>query len=61
MAQEAVGMNAAGAAALVGAIGIVNGLGRLAWSTLSDWMGRAVLDKADACGTAEAVYSAHHY
>ena len=26
---------------LVGAIGIVNGLGRLAWSTLSDWMGRA--------------------
>ena len=41
MAQEAVGMNAAGAAALVGAIGIVNGLGRLAWSTLSDWMGRA--------------------
>ena len=34
-------MNAAGAAALVGAIGIVNGLGRLAWSTLSDWMGRA--------------------
>ena len=41
MAQEAVGMNAAGAAALVGAIGIVNGLGRLAWSTLSDWVGRA--------------------
>ena len=41
MAQEAVGMNAAGAAALVGAIGLVNGLGRLAWSTLSDWMGRA--------------------
>ena len=40
-ANSAVGMNAAGAAALVGAIGIVNGLGRLAWSTLSDWMGRA--------------------
>ena len=28
-------------AAAEGAIGIVNGLGRLAWSTLSDWMGRA--------------------
>ncbi|WP_314983321.1 OFA family MFS transporter [uncultured Veillonella sp.] len=41
MAQEAVGMTPAAAASLVGIIGIFNGFGRIAWSTISDYFGRA--------------------
>lgn len=40
MAQDRAGMTAAEAAALVGAAGVLNGLGRIAWSALSDWIGR---------------------
>lgn len=41
MAQEVVGMSPMAAAAMVGVIGLVNGFGRLAWSSLSDFLGRA--------------------
>ena len=41
MAQEAIGMTPAAAASLVGIIGIFNGGGRIAWSTISDYFGRA--------------------
>lgn len=40
MAQEVVQMSAAEAAAIVGVIGLVNGLGRIVWSTVSDYIGR---------------------
>lgn len=40
MAQEIIGMDAGKAASFVGLIGIVNGAGRIGWSTLSDWLGR---------------------
>ena len=40
MAQEMTGMTAAGAASMVGLIGLMNGFGRIGWSTVSDWMGR---------------------
>lgn len=40
MAQEVVGMDAASAASMVGVIGIINGAGRIGWSTVSDWLGR---------------------
>ena len=41
MAQEAIGMTPTAAASLVGIIGIFNGGGRIAWSTISDYLGRA--------------------
>ena len=41
MAQEAIGMTPVAAASLVGIIGIFNGGGRIAWSTISDYLGRA--------------------
>jgi MFS transporter, OFA family, oxalate/formate antiporter len=40
MAQEIVGMSAAAAATMVGLNGLFNGAGRLAWATLSDYIGR---------------------
>ena len=40
MAQEAIGMTPAAATSLVGIIGIFNGGGRIAWSTISDYLGR---------------------
>lgn len=40
MAQDLVGMTAASAAAMVGIIGFVNGIGRLGWSNFSDYLGR---------------------
>ncbi|WP_295828488.1 MFS transporter, partial [uncultured Veillonella sp.] len=40
MAQEIVGMNATEAASMVGIIGLLNGLGRIGWSTISDYIGR---------------------
>ena len=42
MAQEVIGMTPVEAASLVGIIGIVNGGGRIVWSTVSDWIGRGV-------------------
>lgn len=42
MAQEVIGMTPVQAASLVGIIGIVNGGGRIVWSTVSDWIGRGV-------------------
>ena len=41
MAQETIGMTPAAAASLVGIIGIFNGGGRIVWSTISDYIGRA--------------------
>lgn len=41
MAQEVCGMKATEAAAFVGIIGLLNGFGRIAWSTVSDYLGRA--------------------
>lgn len=40
LAMEAIGIDMAKAAALVGAIGIFNGLGRIGWASLSDYIGR---------------------
>ncbi|MFY0543633.1 L-lactate MFS transporter [Brevibacillus sp. H7] len=40
MAQEIAGMNAATAAAVVGLLGLFNGSGRIAWASLSDYIGR---------------------
>ena len=40
MAQEIVGMNATEAASMIGIIGLLNGLGRIGWSTISDYIGR---------------------
>lgn len=42
MAQEIIGMTPAQAASLVGIVGIVNGAGRIVWSTISDWIGRGI-------------------
>ena len=42
MAQEVVGLTADRAAALVGIVGIANGLGRLAWASVSDFIGRPI-------------------
>ncbi len=41
MAQEVVKMSPLAAAAMVGIIGMVNGFGRIAWSSISDYAGRA--------------------
>lgn len=41
MAQEMAGMTAAQAAAMVGIVGLFNGAGRIAWSSFSDYFGRA--------------------
>lgn len=40
MAQEVVGLSAAGAATMVGIMGIFNGGGRLGWAAISDYIGR---------------------
>lgn len=40
MAQEMAGMSAAAAAAMVGLMGLFNGLGRIGWASLSDTIGR---------------------
>lgn len=41
MAQEAAAMSPAAAATMVGVIGLVNGIGRLFWASVSDYLGRA--------------------
>jgi OFA family oxalate/formate antiporter-like MFS transporter len=40
MAQEIAGLNATQAAAMIGLMGLFNGLGRLGWSSFSDLIGR---------------------
>lgn len=40
MAQELVGLNAVQAATMVGLIGLFNGAGRIAWASISDYIGR---------------------
>lgn len=40
MAQDVVKMSPAAAASMVGIIGLLNGFGRIAWSTVSDYLGR---------------------
>lgn len=41
MSQEIAGLSAPAAATMVGLMGLFNGLGRIAWSSLSDSLGRA--------------------
>ena len=41
MAQELVGLSVAGAAAMVGIMGLFNGGGRLVWAAVSDYIGRS--------------------
>ena len=41
MAQETINMSPLTAATMVGMIGLVNGLGRLFWASISDYLGRA--------------------
>jgi OFA family oxalate/formate antiporter-like MFS transporter len=40
MAQEIAGLSAAAAATMVGVMGVFNGLGRIGWASISDYMGR---------------------
>jgi OFA family oxalate/formate antiporter-like MFS transporter len=40
LAQESIGLSAGEAAAVVGFMSLFNGLGRLGWATLSDYLGR---------------------
>ncbi|MBM7663055.1 OFA family oxalate/formate antiporter-like MFS transporter [Bacillus mesophilus] len=40
MAQDMVGMSAVAAAAMVGLMGLLNGAGRIVWSSISDFIGR---------------------
>ncbi|BAB06247.1 OFA family MFS transporter [Halalkalibacterium halodurans] len=40
MAQEITGMTAATAATMVGLMGLFNGLGRIGWASISDYIGR---------------------
>ncbi|WP_017727244.1 L-lactate MFS transporter [Halalkalibacterium ligniniphilum] len=40
MAQEITGMSAAAAATMVGLMGLFNGLGRIGWASISDYVGR---------------------
>lgn len=41
MAQEIVGLSVAGAAVMVGIMGLFNGGGRLVWAAISDYIGRS--------------------
>ena len=43
MAQEVVQMTPMAAASMVGIIGLINGLGRIFWSTISDYLGRSTV------------------
>ncbi|WP_226658736.1 L-lactate MFS transporter [Guptibacillus hwajinpoensis] len=40
LAQESIGLTTTEAAALVGVLGIFNGLGRIGWASVSDYIGR---------------------
>ncbi|MCT2534222.1 OFA family MFS transporter [Aquibacillus koreensis] len=41
MAQEKVGMSVVAAASMVGIMGLFNGLGRIGWASISDYLGRS--------------------
>lgn len=41
LAQEKVGMSVVAAASMVGIMGFFNGLGRIGWSSISDYLGRS--------------------
>lgn len=41
MAQEKVGMTVVAAASMVGIMGLFNGIGRIAWASFSDYIGRS--------------------
>lgn len=43
MAQAVVKMTPMAAASMVGIIGLINGLGRIFWSTISDYLGRSTV------------------
>lgn len=43
MTQEVVKMTPMAAASMVGIIGLINGLGRIFWSTISDYLGRSTV------------------
>lgn len=43
MAQEVVKMTPMAAASMVGVIGLINGAGRIFWSTISDYIGRSTV------------------
>ena len=43
MAQEVVKMTPMAAASMVGIIGLITGLGRIFWSTISDYLGRSTV------------------
>ncbi|PLR75415.1 MFS transporter [Bacillus sp. V3-13] len=40
MAQDIAGLSAAGAATMVGIMGLFNGFGRIGWASISDYIGR---------------------
>ena len=40
MAQELAGLSVAAAATMVGIMGVFNGLGRIGWASISDYIGR---------------------
>lgn len=40
LAQESIGLSSIEAAALVGVLGVFNGIGRIGWATASDYIGR---------------------
>lgn len=40
MSQEIAGLTSAGAATMVGLMGLFNGLGRIGWASVSDYLGR---------------------
>ncbi|OZM56609.1 MFS transporter [Lottiidibacillus patelloidae] len=40
LAQESIGLTTTEAAALVGVLGLFNGLGRIGWASISDYIGR---------------------
>lgn len=40
LAQESIGLSVTEAAALVGVLGLFNGLGRIGWASVSDYIGR---------------------
>lgn len=49
MSQEIAGLTPAAAAAMVGLMGLFNGLGRIAWASLSDVIGRPLTYTAFFC------------
>jgi hypothetical protein len=61
MAQEVIGMSPAAAASLVGIIGLLNGGGRIVWSTVSDYIGRGWTYVGVLCAGSSIVRGAGPY